>query len=252
MALALMVAGPVALAQDSPVPTPGLKLWLKADAGITADAARVAKWADQSASKIDAAQEEPDSRPTLVNNAIAGKPVLRFDGVDDYMTFTLPVNGLSGMTIFLVAANSEDRSGGVGEGCNCRAQNCAIFWNETTSWGTVYLSPFQSQVNWRFGTTQTGNWPLYTRPAAIGNAYTVTVSKKDGATDSLYINGQPVMSEGGKEPAIDGCQDEGNLGRGYNDDTFFPGDIAEVLVYDRALPDAERQAVEQYLIAKYR
>jgi hypothetical protein len=107
-------------------------------------------------------------------------------------------------------------------------------------------------VNWRFGTTQTGNWPIYKRPTSIGNRYSLTVTRKDGTTDSLYVDGVPVMSEGGKEAMITGCQDEGNLGRGYNDDTFFPGDIAEVLVYDRALPDAERQSVEQYLITKYR
>ena len=40
-----------------------------------------------------------------------------------------------------------------------------------------------------------------------------------------------------------------NLGRGYTG--YFAGDIAEVLVYTRALSTAERQAVEQYLLAKY-
>jgi hypothetical protein len=251
IALVLLVAGVVIPAEESPVPTEGLSLWLNASTGVTAADGRVSLWADQSAGKLNAAQEEPDSQPLLVNDAVAGKPALRFDGEDDFLTFEMPVNDLTGMTIFLVSANSEDRTGGVGEGCGCRAQNCAIFWNETQSWGTVYLSPFQSQVNYRFGTTATGNWPVYERPESIGNAHSVTVSRKDGATDALYVKGTMVMSQEDQEPAIAGCQDTGNIGRGYNDDTFFPGDIAEVLVYNRALPDAERQTVEQYLMTRY-
>ena len=50
---------------------------------------------------------------------------------------------------------------------------------------------------------------------------------------------------------IAGCRDTGNLGRGYNDDTFFAGDLAEVIVYERALSDEERLLVEDYLRHKY-
>jgi hypothetical protein len=41
------------------------------------------------------------------------------------------------------------------------------------------------------------------------------------------------------------------VGRGYDDDTYYPGEIAEVLVYERALSELERQTVEQYLTNKY-
>jgi hypothetical protein len=48
----------------------------------------------------------------------------------------------------------------------------------------------------------------------------------------LFVNGQLVASQSGKLTTIQGIRPIGNLGRGYNDDTFFAGDIAEVLVYD--------------------
>ncbi len=35
--------------------------------------------------------------------------------------------------------------------------------------------------------------------------------------------------------------------RGTSFDRLVKGDIAEILIYDRALPDGERQNVEQYL-----
>ena len=60
-----------------------------------------------------------------------------------------------------------------------------------------------------------------------------------------------VLSQGGKLATIAGCQSTGNVGRGFNNDTYFAGDIAEVLVYNRALTVAERQAVEAYLNSKY-
>src|SRR5205814_8881189 len=66
--------------------TNGLQLWLIADAGVTAGAGgKVTAWQDQSGNGNNAAQTTADMSPLLVNNAINGKPVLRFDGVDDFL-----------------------------------------------------------------------------------------------------------------------------------------------------------------------
>ena len=231
-----------------PFPTSGLKLWLRSDAGVTLNGSTVSQWADQSGSGTNASQGTSASQPVLVANALNGKPALRFDGSNDYMTFNLPINGLTGMTVFLVSANRASQTAG-----SSQAEYAAIFWNETTSWGTVYLSPFQSQVAWRFGTTQTNNRQIYTRPSSVGSGYTRTTMKHDGpaGTDTLYVNGVQVQSATGKLSALAGHQDTGNLGRGYNNNTYFNGDIVEVLVYNRTLSDSERQSVEQYLNDKY-
>ena len=66
--------------------TNGLQLWLKADAGVTAGAGgKVTAWQDQSGKGNNASQLVADMSPLLVNDAINGKPVLRFDGVDDFL-----------------------------------------------------------------------------------------------------------------------------------------------------------------------
>jgi hypothetical protein len=105
-------------------------------------------------------------------------------------------------------------------------------------------------VQYRFGTTQTNNWPTYRYPVPVGNKATLTMSQKDGTVDSLFVNGTLVMSESGKYSTIQGTVDTGVLGNGYQK-TFFRGDIAEVLVYNRVLSDSERRDVENYLNTKY-
>src|SRR5690349_19974071 len=77
------------------VPSSGLKLWLKADTGVTSSGGTVSRCADRSGSGTDAAQSTASSQPTLVSNAVNGRPGLRFDGNDDFLNFTLPVNGLT-------------------------------------------------------------------------------------------------------------------------------------------------------------
>ncbi|PYI86585.1 MAG: hypothetical protein DME26_08745, partial [Verrucomicrobia bacterium] len=63
-----------------------LQLWLEADAGVTTNASgAVTAWADQSGHTNDAAQADDSLAPTLVSNGVNGKPVLRFDGMDDYL-----------------------------------------------------------------------------------------------------------------------------------------------------------------------
>src|SRR5207247_10898481 len=91
----------------------------------------------------------------------------------------------------------------------------------------------------------------YTRPASIGNAFSVSTAIKNRTTDSLYVNGTLVVSQPGKLTTIANTQNLGNIGRGYNNNTFFPRLITEAIVYTRDLSNAERQAVEGYLTSKY-
>jgi hypothetical protein len=227
------------------VPSTGLQLWLRADAGTVLNGSTVSVWTDQSPNGANATQASATNQPTLVPAAMNGQPVLRFNGTSSFLTFNLPINGWTGATMILVSANSPGVSGNWNG-----VDNAALFWNETTSWGATNLSPFQQYVKYRFGTTQPNNLPAYTRPSSIGNAASLTAAIKDGTNESLYVNGTLVLAQSGKLAAISGTQSTGELGAGYNN-TYFAGDIAEVLVYNRALSDPERQQVEQYLLAKY-
>ena len=65
---------------NAPVPTNGLSLWLRADAGVTTGAdGKVSAWANEG-STVKATAGLPEMRPRLVQNAIGGKPAIHFDG----------------------------------------------------------------------------------------------------------------------------------------------------------------------------
>ena len=95
---------PAAALADPPVPTTGLALWVRADAGITTDASgNVSAWADQSSQHNDLSQTTPSLRPQLVENGINGLPLLRFDGAGDWLSFTTRLTTVR--TVFWVVKN---------------------------------------------------------------------------------------------------------------------------------------------------
>src|SRR5829696_3345542 len=66
--------------------TNDLAVWLRADAGVTTNASGgVTQWADQSTNANSAAQITDAAAPLLINGALTGRPVVRFDGVDDFL-----------------------------------------------------------------------------------------------------------------------------------------------------------------------
>jgi hypothetical protein len=92
----------------STFPLNGLSLWLRADSGSVLNGSALSQWTDLSGNERHATQSSGSSQPTLVNGAVNGLPVVRFDGVGDFLNLPLPVNGLSGMSVFLVAANTQN------------------------------------------------------------------------------------------------------------------------------------------------
>jgi hypothetical protein len=64
------------------------------------------------------------------------------------------------------------------------------------------------------------------------------------------VNGVLALSQGGKLGALGGVSGAGTIGRGLNNSTFN-GEVAEILVYNRALTTSEAAQVESYLSLKY-
>ena len=85
-----------------------------------------------------------------------------------YFSFNLPIAGSSEMTVFLVAKATTD-----GAAANLYSQNSAILWTENEYWGNTFVSPYQTHVSARFGTTRPGNDLFYARPAGgVGQDFT--------------------------------------------------------------------------------
>src|SRR5262245_39968698 len=92
------VRAPAAAAAFAPTDVAGLQLWLRGDAGTFQDAARttaaaadgdpVGGWRDDSGGAHHFSQATAAKRGTLKTgaNGINGRSIVRFDGVDDYLS----------------------------------------------------------------------------------------------------------------------------------------------------------------------
>src|SRR6185503_6917279 len=153
--------------------------------------------------------------------------------------------GLSGLTIFMVASASKNQGG------NELGYYAALHWGESGPWGCVYLGPQQASVAWRFGSGQYGNQNLWERQPA---GWTLAVARKDGVRDELFVQGSVVQAPKDRYPSIAHTVDTATIGGGSQGAPplkFFAGDVAEIIIFSRALTEVERDAVERYLRAKY-
>jgi len=242
------------------IPTDGLQLWFRADRGVTHSDNKVTQWDDQSGANLHAKLNR--GQPMLLNSAIGGKPAIYFNGKGDVLEFTgWSPNELTAMTIIIVSANTEYQPepgpGKGAEGGSHSTLQSILNWPQSSSdarWGIVLLSAYQNSVSFRFGTGQNPNINNWKRPASIGDSPTMTIVTHDGATEKLYVEGELVWTQTEKLAAIKNCASNGFIGRwshGGDNSGWFAGNVAEIIVYTKALDDTERKKVEDYLKAKY-
>jgi hypothetical protein len=227
------------------VPTQGLQQWLRSESAPSQFSGGVSIWPDQSGTGHDATQTVQANQPFGAQaDGSACKSAFDF-GANRFFNFNLPIDSWSQMTVFLVAKSAVDPLSG-----SWPSEAAAIFWNENASWGNTYVTPYQADVSFRFGTTQVNNQPVYTRPVPIGQDFTITRAVHNGSTDSLYVNGLLALSQGNKSSALNGTTGAGFIGQGVNN-TFFNGEISEILIYNRVLSANEAASVESYLRNKF-
>jgi uncharacterized repeat protein (TIGR03803 family) len=237
---------PVTIPGPALTVTSGLGEWLRADAGVTANGSGlVSAWADQSGQANNASQGNASQQAQFVANAINGNPALSFNGIGDFYNLASQVLTSQQFTIFAVVSDTGTSTSGYRE----------IFSNWDAATGNAVPSIFLGTAN---GTSPnrsarlSGDFGGSTGVGTITNpANPFVFSGVNGASDvSLYQNGTlfaqryPLSPRNFSGPYVLGQQ--GNLNGEY-----WQGDIAEVLVYNRALGTAERQSVEAYLENKY-
>ncbi len=237
----------VAIQGALPTVTSGsLKLWLKADAGVTLQGNRVTQWADQSGGNHHALQSDTNKQPTFVSNVLNGQPVLRFDGIQstitgDYLQGADDLSLTNGLTSFLVfykvnrGGLYEEVPGFVGIPGNYNAARAFYFrGNEMafSGWGNDYLSGFFI--------------PTYTYRIC-----TERLNASKTQVDFFDTNGTNDYST---------SMVAANLiapGAGYyvgglgSQTRNFQGDIAELIYYQGSLTETDRQSIAAYLQQKY-
>jgi hypothetical protein len=225
---------------SAPIPTAGLVLWLKADAGVTAAGGLVAEWRDQSGNGHHATQAQAAAQPSVASQWRAGKPAIRFDGAQD--SFGLPPMRFGdfsqGVSLFVVADTTGSSS------CmpfiqfsNGDEANDVSFYRDPNG-GLTY------EVEETFAVCQNSVFPLLTPLAAA------VVQAPSGAA-TVFVGNQSCTAET-IDPPASVIRNDASIGRvPYPECSTFAGNIAELLVYRRAVSDIERSSISSYLAARW-
>ena len=252
----------------------GLQAWYDAsDASTLYDATSggslvaadggVARWEDRSGNGRHFTQSTSGSRPLRKTAIQGGKAVLRFDGSNDFMsvansTATFAFLHSADSTVFAVVK----RTGGA-SGCFLNTSN----GGGTSHNGSVYAIQSGSGTNDRVahnifrgqtGTSTCGNGSANGSVAAAFSAFSFVgrpTSETASLRSAMRINAGSVISNNTETASAGTGNAFANLSVGtdnWNVEQGFCGcDIAELIIYNTALSDTDRAAVEQYLISKW-
>lgn len=222
----------------------GMKLWLKADSitGLSSGDF-VSSWTDSSGNDNNALQATDSRRPTYITNVLNGKPVIRFNGTTQgmYVPDTTELDATSGFSIFVVTTAGKSGAdqvivykGDLDSGNNYNYR--IIHWPDGQKYGG--LGSLSGEIYYAFGATNVGT------PEILSSYWNGTQLK-------AFVNGTQAGSAGAN---VTGKAYRRDFQIGYDNVSnidFFQGDIAEIIVYNSIITDANRQQVEAYLQAKY-
>jgi hypothetical protein len=231
------------------LPLDDLLLWLKADAGVNVDPATgvVLSWTDASGHGLNASAPASANRPQRVSAAVNNQPAVRFDGANSFLSLPAGFEDFdAGLTVLSVAKPTGapafyQRFFDFGNGAGV---NNLILCREATSSNLLYISM-----------SADGQWiTSLDAPAAIVQDSFQLLEATQGATGAgatIHKNG--VLAVQGTAAAIPHVLRTSNfIGHSnWPSDPFPAEDIAEMLIFNRALSDAERGQIEDYLNLKY-
>jgi hypothetical protein len=254
---------------DAPLSGANLALWLTADAGVSTDPEhRVLSWqdivSDDNRTAEDATQSKSEARPELIPNAIGGHAAVRFDGNSDFLT-TTPLETTDDQTVLLVCQFSQGafakgrQWGGQiinydgppsREASNTFAPGILQIgeplletdFKPTLITGQVFAGFIGSAVveSGRVDGREIGA----DHPVIIAYHYDYTHGKAQ-----LAINGQ-LMGES-RAFAPQALASRKIIGRHAWKELFFCGDVAELLIYNKALATDELDEATTFLAEKY-
>lgn len=226
-----------------------LGLWLdaSADSSLTFNGNTVSEWRDLSGGNRHFTQGTAAQQPNAVTNTLNGRRTLTFSsgGMESTAGRDIARN-VGGLTLFAVFSKTNVNDGNlwVATRNGSNAQLRAGFVAASGAW----------QIAGRRLDSNSFDGASYSATGRLGPAVASNVFDYANAKAFGYYNGSLLATD-------DPFQDAGNtsdtdsdyvgIGSGASAVNIFAGYIAEVLIYRRALSDAERKRVERYLGSKW-
>lgn len=230
----------------------GCALWLAADKGVTTVDGNVSSWADQSGNNRHATQDIVANRPTVVSNSLNGRPVI--DCATQGMTFDASNMLDSTFTVISVMRKKPTQSAfnpvfNLYKPAPNKMHLVANSWSSNI-YQFKHFSGYQMN-----GASYDYGWDSYEMDytGALGQAWTVdSFSSSSSGSYWGYSNGLQITSgSAGAFFASLSALTLGGIGKNLDSGTYGDCQTAEVIIFNRALTDAERVRVEQYLSGKY-
>lgn len=227
---------------SSPPVTEGLSVWLCSDTNVDLRPDNsLVSWAAADSLGVRAVSIG-SSRPQWLASEINGYPVIRFNGTQGLFLET----GLIAQDSFTLIAIGR-ATGSIPAGSPGLSGQKMLFYQDGSS--DLTHASVSLGVN-AVGVYEFGGSDY---PDGFNNAdgacFCPLVVRYEARSFQVYLCGSQILSDG-SAPAqpVDAPHGIGGTGGAEGG---FEGDIAEVLIFNRALSDWERQLVEQYLQSKY-
>jgi len=230
----------------APTTLSGLAFWVQGDTVSGNDGDLIATWPDGSGNGRDATASGA-LRATLKKNILNSHAVLRFAGAQGYLTPSIDFTGTQGSTVFAVASCVSGSDRVVVELTTSTAANVTGFllYRQNTAnhpvafcRGNIGNSTYTHNVSM----VSTSDFRLlagkYDKALATNEAIAWVNGGWDGTVVS--VNNTNAFANA---PLYVGARAQSSL--------FWSGDIAEIVVYNRALNATERLQLQGYFNTKY-
>jgi hypothetical protein len=231
------------------------KLWLRSDTLVTLNTLDVITWGDLSGNNHHAINLAFGQEPELVAGQLNNRPVISFDdngGTDgDYLgaNLSLGISGAGPATVFMVARNNttvdEDNTGlfiGQSPGTGGTVRHYGLEYDATIRFnnGNRIFDDGYTPGDWKIGMirnasgAQYGQYEGYLNGAQLGERSSSGPTSIPSTSDQFYYIGAGLSTN-----------EDFSAGR------YLDGDLAEVIVFNSEINDAQRIIIENYLSSNY-
>lgn len=220
-----------------------LVAWWSADSGVTTSGGLITQILDRSGNGFTITSDSGE-RPALITNELNSLPVMRFSGLDNILrsASNIGITGSSQRTMIVVTKSTFSTTQFVcGFGTSGTGQSFAGTLNPGAETSIAFTGVRRGVTNglntWHIlsfifpnGSTSSNDGIIFR------NGVSLSLTNTSGTAQTVNTGAAP-FAIGAALPT--------------STSSFFNGDVAEVILYSKALSNGERESVEQYLANKY-
>jgi hypothetical protein len=224
--------------------TGGLRLWLDAtDLNATAtNGGPVALWPDKSGAVHSVSQASPGSQPLFNTTGANGKPVVEFDGADDFLSNPAFASNIEtgGYAAFIVYKTTTIPD-------NARR---ILYMGQTDETPSIQLRQDRATFNVQHADETASGNPEVGNSGVPANQYVIGEARRLGGTYQSFLDGVAGSTTTGSQD-LSSATDQLFVGAYPGGVVPLEGGIAEVLVYRGDVTDAQANQTGFYLQQKY-